>query len=148
MVWYVVAAAFFLWLCILSYLVWKTRKHYFSLTQRTRKQKLDEVLETLITDDQRLKQKAQELEKQIQQTIQDSRVYFQKIGLVRFNAFGRTGVDQSFVLALLDKEQSGIVVNFIYTHDGVRIYTKRVKKGEGEEFQLSDEEKKAIKESK
>ena len=118
------------------------------MTQRTRKQKLDEVLETLITDDQRLKQKAQELEKQIQQTIQDSRVYFQKIGLVRFNAFGRTGVDQSFVLALLDKEQSGIVVNFIYTHDGVRIYTKRVKKGEGEEFQLSDEEKKAIKESK
>ena len=51
-------------------------------------------------------------------------------------------------LALLDKEDSGLIINFIYTHEGVRVYTKKVKQGKGEEYQLSEEEQRAIKESK
>ena len=43
----------------------------------------------------------------IKQITDESNFYFHKIGLVRFNPFGRTSSDQSFVLALLDKEDRG-----------------------------------------
>ena len=148
MVWYVIAAAFFLWLSLLSYFTFKTRKHYFHLTQKTRKGKLDEILELLVENDKKFQQEIEQVRKELANVINDSRFYFQKIGIVRFNAFGRSGNDQSFALALLDKEENGLIINFIYTHDGVRVYTKKVKQGKGEEYQLSQEEEQAIKMSK
>lgn len=42
------------------------------------------------------------------------------------------------------KKKDGIVLNFIYTHEGVRIYTKIVKMGKGEAYELSAEENEAI----
>lgn len=147
MLWYGIAATFFLWLSLLTYLIFKTRRHYFGLTKRTRKNNIDEILDSLLEDDKRLQKETEEIRRELKETIDKSRFYLQKMGLVRFNAFGRTGNDQSFVLALLDKENSGLIVNFIYTHEGVRVYTKRVKLGKGE-YQLSEEEQKAIKESK
>lgn len=149
MSWYVVVAAtFFLWLSFLTYFIFKTRKHYFGLVKRTRKKNIDEILDSLLEDDRKLQKETEEIRKQLKEAVEKSRFYFQKIGLVRFNAFGRTGNDQSFVLALLDKEDSGLIINFIYTHEGVRVYTKKVKQGKGEEYQLSEEEQRAIKESK
>lgn len=146
MLWYAVAVAFFLWMSLLTYFVFKTRKHYFGLIKRTGKNTIDEILDSLLEDDKRLQKDSQELKKELKEAIDRSRFYFQKVGLVRFNAFGRTANDQSFVLALLDKENNGLIINFIYAHDGVRVYTKRVKQGRGE-YQLSEEEEKAIKSS-
>lgn len=148
MLWYVVAATFFLWISFLTYFIFKTRKHYFGLIKRTKKNTIDDILDALIEDDKRLQKETEEIRKQLKEIVDKSRFYFQKMGLVRFNAFGRSGNDQSFALALLDKEDSGLIINFIYTHEGVRVYTKKVKQGKGEEYQLSEEEKKALKESK
>ncbi len=148
MSWYVIAATFFLWLSLLTYFIFKTRKHYFNLIKRTKKNTIDEILDSLLEDDKNLQEQTEQLRKELKEAVDKSRFYFQKVGVVRFNAFGRTGTDQSFALALLDKEDSGLIINFIYTPDGVRVYTKRVKHGKGEEYQLSEEEQKVIKESK
>ncbi len=148
MLWYVVAATFFLWLSFLTYTILKTRKHYFGLIKQTKKHTIDEILDSLVEDDKRLKSETAEIRRELKETIDKSRFYFQKMGLVRFNAFGRSGNDQSFALALLNREDSGLMINFIYTHEGVRVYTKKVKQGKGEEYQLSEEEKQALKESK
>ncbi len=145
---YAIFAFLSAWLVILSYQLYKIKRHYSNLTERTKKQKIDEILDFLISDQQKLKDEAEKIKIELGQVIDKSRFYFQKIGIVRFNPFGRTGTDQSFVLALLDKEDNGIVANFIYTHDGLRIYTKRVKGAKGEEFKLTDEELEAIKTSK
>jgi hypothetical protein len=67
---------------------------------------------------------------------------------VRFNAFGKTEGEPSFVLALLNEHNSGVVVNFIYIHDGVRIYAKKVSDGKGEKHELSAEEKDAVTQAK
>ncbi len=147
MLWYVVAATFFLWISFLTYFVFKTRQHYFGLTKRTRKNTIDEILDSLLEDDRRLQKETEEIRKQLKEIIEKSRFYFQKMGLIRFNAFGKTGSDQSFALALLDKEDNGLIINFIYTHDGVRVYTKKIKQGKGD-YQLSEEEERVIKESK
>ncbi len=145
---YVFFAAFFLWISFLTYHVFKVKKHYQNLVGTSGKEKLDEVLDVLMKDDQRLQKDIELIKKALKETIDESRFYFRKMGVVRFSPFGRAGSDQSFTLALLDREDSGIVVNFIYTSEGLRVYTKRVKQGKGEEYQLSEEEEKAIKASK
>ncbi|GIV97136.1 MAG: hypothetical protein KatS3mg057_1793 [Herpetosiphonaceae bacterium] len=64
-------------------------------------------------------------------------------GLVRFNAFGDVGGDQSFALALLDGKKNGIVISTIYTRGATRIYAKAVQAGQSIHH-LSDEEIAAI----
>lgn len=68
----------------------------------------------------------------------------QKIGLVRYNAFKDTGSDLSFALALLNEENTGIVLNGIYSREMSNIYAKSVEKGIST-YTLSEEEKEAIK---
>ena len=70
-----------------------------------------------------------------------------KIGLVRFNPFGEIGGDQSFSVALLNNEDSGIVLTSHYGKEMQRIYAKRIKKGKSE-YSLSLEEEEAIKKAK
>lgn len=71
----------------------------------------------------------------------------QKVGIVRFNPFRGVGGDQSFSLALLDKSNSGVVITSLYAREGNRVYGKPIKEGNSE-YTLSEEEKKAIEESK
>lgn len=67
----------------------------------------------------------------------------QKIGLIRYNAFKDTGSDLSFALAILNEENTGIVLNGIYGRDMSNIYAKAIEKGKSQNI-LSDEEKQAI----
>ena len=67
----------------------------------------------------------------------------QIIGLVRYNAFKDTGSDLSFTLALLNEENTGIVLNGIYSREMSNIYAKPVEKGKST-YTLSEEENQAI----
>lgn len=144
---YFVWGLFFIWLVILSWIVFKIRKHYYNLITRTKKERIDGILDELLQTDNKIITDLEEVKKQVKEQIKLSQLHLQKIGLVRFNPFERVGGEQSFVVALLDKENDGIIINFIYTREGLRVYTKRVKKGKGEEYELSEEEKKAIEKS-
>lgn len=144
---YIVWSIFFIWLVVLSWIVFKIRKHYYNLITRTKKEHIDGILDELLQQDKNIKSDLEEIKKQVKEETRLSQLHLQKIGLVRFNPFERVGGEQSFVVALLDKENSGIIVNFIYTREGLRAYTKKVKKGKGEEYALSEEEKKAIEKS-
>ena len=69
-----------------------------------------------------------------------------KVGVVRFNPFKDTGGDQSFVIALLNSNNNGIVLSSLYTREGNRVYTKPIEKGTST-YHLSKEEEKAIAEA-
>lgn len=66
-----------------------------------------------------------------------------KVGIVRYSAFRDTGSDLSFTLALLNKENDGVVLNGIYSREMSNIYVKPIKNGEST-YTLSKEEKEAI----
>lgn len=144
MLFYVVVGVIFIWLAVLSYFLFKTKKHYRSLTARTGKHNIEHILDKLMEDDQKFTHEIGLIKKEIIGIINKSRSYYHKVGLVRFDPFSKKGMDQSFALALLNEENNGIVINFIYMHEGVRVYLKRVKNGKGDDYQLSDEEKEAI----
>ena len=141
---YLVAGFFFIWLVILSWVVFKVRKHYFNLISTTKKERLDEILDELLQTDKKLTVDVEDVKKQLKEEIKQSQLHLQKVGLIRFNPFDRIGGEQSFVIALLNKEHTGLIINFIYTREGLRVYTKKVNKGKGDEYELSEEEKKAI----
>jgi hypothetical protein len=67
----------------------------------------------------------------------------QKIGLVRFNPFSGTGGDQSFSLALLDKNNNGVVITSFYTSEGSSVYGKPIENKKSC-YVLSEEEKESI----
>lgn len=82
-------------------------------------------------------------------TLEDNTLTnIQKIGLMRFNPFHDTGGEQSFILALLDAHNSGVIISGLYARSGMRWYIKKVMEGKGIEHELSEEEKKAIETAK
>src|SRR5258708_10453398 len=50
----------------------------------------------------------------------------QRVGIVRFNPFSDTGSDQSFSVALLDGNGSGIVLSSLFSRSSTRIFAKSV----------------------
>ena len=71
-------------------------------------------------------------------------ITFQKIGLVKYDAFREIGGKMSFVLVLLDKENSGIMMNCMHSNsEGCYTYVKRVTKG-NVKIAMSKEEERAL----
>lgn len=68
---------------------------------------------------------------------------FQKIGIVKYDAFNQMGGQLSFSLALLDENNNGFILNSVHSAEGCYSYTKEVKQGECN-ISLGDEEKKAL----
>ena len=68
-----------------------------------------------------------------------------KIGIVRYNPFGDIGGNQSFVIALLDGNNSGIIISSLHSREGVRLFAKSIFKGLCPDYPLTEEEKTAIK---
>jgi hypothetical protein len=63
--------------------------------------------------------------------------------LVRYDAYNELSGQQSMSIALLDDEQSGIVLSCIHHRDQARVYGKQVLGGRGE-LELSPEEAEAV----
>jgi hypothetical protein len=148
MIEYALAGFLLVWLLVLSWIVYKVRKHYLNLVSRTKKQHLDAILDKLLDDDEKILKQQEDIKKNLENLAGQADFHLQKVGYVRYNPFERMGGEQSFAVAFLDRKDNGIVMNFIYTPDGMRVYTKIVKEGKGISHNLSEEEKKAIKESK
>ena len=145
---YVALSLLIIWLAIVSFFLFKTRKHYNSLVSRTKKTKIDDILDNLIDKSDVFNQEIDKIKKTVQEIIYHDKSHYQKMGFLRFNPFDRVGGEQSFILALLDKENSGVVLNFLYTREGIRVYAKRIEAGISEEYELSAEEKEVIKKAK
>ncbi|KKQ02091.1 MAG: hypothetical protein US11_C0001G0050 [Candidatus Roizmanbacteria bacterium GW2011_GWA2_36_23] len=144
---YIILSAFLFWLIILTWSFYKLKHHYTILLSNTKNKSLDDVLDNLLKKDGELGTSLDNIKAELTKQIQQSQSHIQKIGLVRFNPFERTAGEQSFVISLLNQKDSGLVINFIYTKEGLRAYTKKVIQGKGDKYDLSEEEKLAIKES-
>jgi hypothetical protein len=120
-------------------------RHYNTLIEGVHKKTLEEVLTTMTRGLQIAKKDIDQLITRCDTIEKRQQFHIQKIGLLRFNPFKDTGGDQSFILALLDAKDTGVVITALYSRSGTRWYAKKVAKGKGLEHELSEEEKKALK---
>lgn len=68
---------------------------------------------------------------------------FQKIGVVKYDAFNEMGGKLSFSMALLNNELDGFVLNAVHSREGCYTYVKEIIGGNSV-LVLSEEEKKAL----
>lgn len=68
---------------------------------------------------------------------------FNKMGLVRYDAFQQMGGMLSFSIALLNEKNDGFILNSVHSAEGCYTYVKEIKKGLCE-IELSNEEKSAL----
>jgi len=136
------------WLAGVTIFALRLSAHYNRLLRDTNKRSLQAILEGLISDIDIAKKDIEMLKAKCDTIIEDGRLHIQKIGLLRFNPFKDTGGDQSFILALVDGHDTGVVISGLYSRSGTRWYAKKVIAGKGVEHDLSDEEKEAVKSAK
>ncbi len=107
---------------------------------------IEETLNTL-TDHMKDTQKfRQELELYLKRAESRLRTSVRGVGVVRYNPFandGSSGGNQSFAIAFLDEEASGVVFSALYSRDRVGVYAKPMTKGVST-FTLSQEEQEAV----
>lgn len=136
----------FFWLGALTFLLLRIMRTFKRLTggeDRDLKSSLDEVLSSV--RESRLATEA--LEKEINALKVKGLESIQKVGLVRYNPFSDTGGNQSFVLALLDGNDSGFVITSLHSRESTRVFAKPVTGGKEEGFEFSKEEVQAVKEA-
>ena len=104
---------------------------------------IDEMLKQYLNDVKDVKKDNSEIKAYYTKLDSDIASCIQKVRIVRYNAFRDVGSDLSFAIALLDRENNGVVLNGLYGSESSNIYAKPVKKGLSK-YQLSDEEKSAI----
>ena len=122
-----------------------TKKQYLNFMKKIGKgTNLDEMLKVYLKDVEEIKKDNSEIKAYYIKLDSDIGSCIQKTGLVRYNAFQNVGSDLSFAIALLDRENNGVVLNGLYGSDSSNIYAKPIKNGESIHYQLSDEEKYAI----
>jgi hypothetical protein len=134
---------FGIWLIILSIVLYRIFALFNKLTKGVEVTDLKSVLEKVLTQETRNQKDIAELVKRLNIQEADGRLHIQKVGLVRFNPFRELGGDHSFSLAILDGEETGVIITSLHTRDRTRVYMKAIKKGKSD-TEFSDEEKKAL----
>lgn len=141
-------ASVFVWLLFLTILFWRMLIHYNSLSEGAGNKGLRALLEEIIRQNAANKKDIEFLRNFCDRIEKEGEFHIQKVGLLRFNPFKDTGGDQSFILSLVDKNDTGVIISGLYSRSGVRWYAKKVKNGKGSEHELSDDEKKALAETR
>lgn len=134
-----------IWLSVLTYLYIRLFTHYNTLISGSSKKNLQEILEKALKEVYIAKKDIDSLIKRCDTIENEGLYHIQKVGLLRFNPFKDTGGDQSFILSLVDANNSGVVVSGLYSRSGTRWYAKKVVAGKGVDHTLTEEEKEAIK---
>lgn len=121
----------------------KFKKKYSKFMQGKNASSLENDIMTLYEDNKYIKSSIETNRENIKELFAKHKKSFQKLGLVKYDAFKEMGGKLSFTLALLDENNDGFLINSVHSSEGCYSYTKRIKNGESE-ITLSNEEKVAV----
>lgn len=104
---------------------------------------LEQDIIALFKDNKFLKINCDKNKKDICTLYKRMETAYQKMGLVKYDAFRQMGGQLSFSLALLNENNDGFIINSVHSTDGCYSYTKEVIAGECS-ITLGKEEEKAL----
>ena len=117
-----------------NYKIFMTGKNAKTL-EDTLIKRLDQVDELMVAN------KANE--KNIKALFQNIRLTYQKMGLVKYDAFHEMGGKLSFSLAMLDMKNNGFIISAMHTREGCYTYIKEIVDGNSI-IVLSEEDQEAL----
>ena len=121
----------------------KLSKRYKAFMSGKNAKSLEKDIEGIFEDNKFIKASTEKNRKDIQALYKKFEGAFQKVGIVKYDAFSQMGGQLSFSLALLDENHNGFILNSVHSTDGCYSYTKEIKNGICE-ISLGDEEKRAL----
>ena len=119
------------------------KKRYKKFMRGKDAQSLEKEIVGLYEDNKFLKNMVDNNKRDIRDLNKRFTKAFQKIGLVKYDAYQQMGGLLSFSLALLDEDNNGLILNSVHSTEGCYTYTKEVRNGECK-LELSNEEKVAL----
>lgn len=106
-------------------------------------QSLEKEIVGLYEDNKFLKNMVDNNKRDIRQLYKQLAKAFQKVGIVKYDAYQQMGGLLSFSIALLDEDNNGLIINSVHSTEGCYTYTKEIHRGECN-IELSNEEKVAL----
>ena len=139
----ILLAVLAIWLIAVSAVLYKIFALFNKLSRGVEVTDLKKTLEKILSEEAKNESDIRLLEKRAQSIETNGLSHVQKVGLIRFNPFKELGGDHSFSLAILNGQDSGVVITGLHTRERTRVYMKDIKNGKSQS-DLSAEEKKAV----
>lgn len=121
----------------------KLKKKYSKFMQGKDAKSLEKDIIGLYEDNKFIKASTEKNKKDIRNLYNKMESAFQKIGIVKYDAFREMGGQLSFSLVLLDENDNGFILNSVHSTEGCYSYTKVIKNGQCK-IPLGEEEKQAL----
>ncbi len=121
----------------------KLKKKYHKFMTGKNAKSLENEIIALFEDNKFIKSSIDKNKKDIRTLYKNMESTFQKIGIIKYDAFNQMGGKLSFCLALLDENNNGFILNSVHSAEGCYSYTKEIINGESS-ISLGEEEKQAL----
>lgn len=121
----------------------KLKKRYLQFMDGKEAGSLENLIQERLEKMEREIKVCDENEQNIHELFNTMKYTFQKIGLVKYDAFNEMGGKLSFSLALLNQKNDGFIINAVHSREGCYTYIKEILDGNSV-IVLSDEEKEAL----
>lgn len=121
----------------------KLKKRYRIFMNGKNASSLEDIITKRLDQIDHLIQANDENEKSINKIFQTLQFTYQKMGLVKYDAFHEMGGKLSFSLALLNETDDGFIMNAVHSREGCYIYIKEIVDGNSI-IVLADEEQEAL----
>ena len=122
----------------------KLKKRYEAFMLGKNAESMEKEITDLFSDTNYLKDAVDKNANEVRHIYKRLETTYQKLGIVKYDAFKQMGGRLSFSLALLDENNNGFILNSVHSSDGCYSYTKEIKNG-GCEISLGEEEEQALK---
>ena len=121
----------------------KLKKRYNAFMMGKNGSSLEDNLVKRVSQIEELITFNKENQKNIAKIFENQKYTFQKVGMVKYDAFNEMGGKLSFSLALLNQQNNGFIINAMHSREGCYTYIKEIISGNSV-IVLSEEEKEAL----
>ena len=120
------------------------RKRYDEFMQNADGKSLEDAFQKKFENMDYINEKIKDIDIHLEGIDNNLLKTYQKVGIVKYDAFKEVGGTLSFVMTLLTKENDGFIMNSMHSNkEGCYIYIKEVKAGEVF-MNLSEEERQSL----
>ena len=128
---------------IQMYQIKNLKKRYKKFMSGKDAKSLEKEIEKVFEENNYLRDLTSENKRNIKNINKEIEKCFNKVGIVKYDAFKQMGGMLSFSLALLNDNNDGCILNSVHNTEGCYVYVKEIKSGNSD-IELSSEEKEAL----
>lgn len=121
----------------------KLKKRYIVFMDGKNAKSLEEILSKRLDQIDSLIESNSRNQKNIEKIFKTMQFTYQKMGIIKYDAFHEMGGKLSFSIAMLNEKNDGFIINAMHSREGCYTYIKEIIDGNSI-IALADEEKEAL----